>query len=500
MKLTKNYALENYATVASVIEDKTLTQKDRSFVFTCLIEKYFYAKKAEQRKFFKELLGYTIALSPNDIAYLKRANIIKTHYSEDGTQINYNRNPTDWSVEKNVAGFLVSLYKTANMPKSLKTSPAQFGYLNNMIIRIFWKGNDLHLSIADGGHRSEIIAAIRCNHVYPRVKCDEWVSDPSISEYNRLFADKSIFCKDEGKHLVKMMEDAILPVVFSDDPYVASYRNRTKSYDSDNHIALEYRENPLWLRMKRAVCGENQYGEMMSFYKGIDANTIGALFIAGKLLGLHKNSKYNIVRYMLNTMVSHERIEKIVALVADYYHRLYSRNDIHFLKKNGKAYHTSRTQAIIHSIQCVITTHPARTEISRRYRKEYNNLLNRGDFSVVDGTKVKPFGEYFESTYLGYRQASTIDARFLLATDTINYIEKNIDNIVEHSDDIMYILLEYGTCEGSGNSGCDRKIVPPMVDCLLNGKWTKYNTCPAKYESHAVISGKKSRKRGVANA
>ena len=292
-----------------------------------------------------------------------------------------------------------------------------------------------------------------------------------------------------------------MPIVFAPEEFDASTRNITKPHNSNDSVAMAFKENMLWLMMKGAVSGENGTSPMF-FDKGITNNTIAALFIATKLLGYHKSSKYDGIKFLLNNIHTENECNEVISFVRAYYDLLFSNKEITFLRKVSNYYHTYRNQATIHSMQNVLLLNPNGTEVYRNHKKEYDMLVAKNDSSIYIGTDVKTFAEWFESKYCAYRTIKGIPVHFELARDTIEHIRKSVNKCVKHTHDIDAILEAHNEHQGSGHSGCENKVMTPLVDCLAHNRWAINRPEPKmKYpEKNLAKFAKPNKKKvGVAN-
>lgn len=504
MKNQKNLTVQEvttkYKTVEDILYDRSIYNVTRSYALRVLITKMYNCKNQKQKKkFFASLVGHTLPLTPADLNYLLEAKIFRIEFHEKGDAVNHNRKPDDWNIDKNSAGFIVSVYEIACLPDEMKKMPTQLGTLNNFIIRIFERDGEIVLSIEDGGHRSECIHQIS-NHAMPKANYEQGISPECNRVYNEKFAGIDPRNEDKNEAILKMLNEGILPVVFAHEGFDASARNITKPHNNNDHIAMAYKTNPLWLRMKGAVSGKNYTYREMVFDKGITNNTIAALFIASKLLGYHKSSKYQAIQFLLNKMNTHEQCEDIVSLVTAYYEIMFNNKQIVFLKKNGLYYHTYRNQAFIHSVQGTLLDHPKKTEVYRTHKKEYDALVAKGDKSVLTDNKreIKTFREWFEGTFCAYRTEKSIGVHFELARDTINFMRERSTMLVKHTYDIDAILEAHNEKQGSGHVGCEKKAMTPLEDCMGNNRWA-INRPEPKLKNPVRNLNQFKKKEGVAN-
>ena len=495
----------NTTTIANIMNNVYLNQVQRSFYIRELILKHSKMKDcAKKRSFFTSLIGCTLPLTPMDFSYLCKCDVFKVIFCDEGGTINYNRNPNDWSDQKNTAGFFESLYKDASRPISERSSAYQFGMLNNFIIRIFWSNDTLYCSIEDGGHRTVSMCDLCDGKEFKTIKEGSGTSKETADFFNNYIVGHNISSANEDDPIFVLATQAILPITFAHESFSATARNRTKPHNNNDAISLDYKDNVLWLRTKAALSGMNKYNTRIVFDKGSTNNTIAALFIASKLLGYFKSSKYDGIRYILENYNSQEYAEKVVNLVVEFYMTLFCNEKTTFLRKPSGYYHTYRVQATIHALQGATLHRPTVTKVYRKYATEYKKRITRGDVWMLDGGTIKSFRDFFEAIYCGYRKKSTVEAHMLLAEDTVDYINKVLTRIEKNANTIDYILAENNTFNGSGHSDCDKKAITLLLDCFINGNWKTYSF--RKNNSADVLSidtnskKKSSKKGGTVNA
>lgn len=478
MKKTENMSrqeiLAAYRTIDSVVWDSELYQIERGRIFGYMIENVMKnGTLEEKRAFFKALTAYTIPFSPWMMAYLFKEKVLRIFHSEDPDEIDHNRDYTDWSYDKNEVGYALSTYNVADKSDEQKKSPLHLGNLNNFVVRIFEKDGEFWLSIEDGGHRCYFFWKIFMGLVFEEAREEEGLANDKVKKFNKLFAGKDI----SDVEVEKMMNEAILPVIFEDASYNASERNITKPHNHNDDIALNYKENPLWLAMRKAL-----YENDIQFAKGATNNTIAGLFIAGKMLNFYKGSKYNLVKYLLDNQEFIDNRDELVRFVL-FYAKMQNNNAITFLKKYNKGktngyYHTYRAQAFIRSIHLSLLEDPKYKEVYTRYGEEYEKLVeNSSDGKVhVRGDECKNFAEYFEAKYCSYRKSSVIEAHFVIARDAERYMATNMATFMAYNHDINTILEFYNEHQGSGHEGCEKNVVYPLMRCLAHNEWSTYRT------------------------
>ena len=482
MKKTENMTvtelLANYPTIESVINDTELYQVERARIFCFMFEDVFKNKSLkEKRKFFKELTSYTIPLTPYGMAYLYDQGVIEILYSDAADAENHNRRFDDWDFGKNEVGYAISTYNVACKPDEKKKSPLHLGNLNNFVVRIFEKNGKIYLSNEDGGHRCYFFWKIYSGIKFPMAKSEEGLSNELAKKFNDMFADKSIDVDEENEYLKKMLNEAILPIVFEDENYNASERNITKPHNNNDSIALNYKANPLWFDMRKTLI-END----IHFAKNNTDNVIAGLFHAAKIMRLCKGSKYNVIRYLLDNQEFVDRRDELIRNVVEYA-RLYNSERITFLKKFGKGkkkgyYHTYRAQAFIGGVQLALLENPAQSVVYNTFKTEYKNAVdNKTKHGIVDG-QTATFAQFFDKKYCAYRQTSTIDAHFIIANDTIRYISYMKPHFIINNDNIDQLLELHNQHQGSGHQGCENSVVEPLMRCLVYGEWDKFLPVP----------------------
>jgi hypothetical protein len=360
----------------------------------------------------------------------------------------------------------VSLYEVANLPIEKKSNPLHLGRLNNLAIRIAYIDGELVLSITDGGHRAWCLNDIAEGKKLKKVKYEAGVSPDSTKAYNEMFAERTIFDANGAEDLRKMMDEAILPVIFAGEDFDASCRNNTRTQSGNDKIALKFKENALWLYTKKLVVEKKLYLE-----KDVDGSAIAILFTVARAFGI-KSDKFSGVRFLLNNFNSEAQCEFIGDIAVHFCKKAYNNEKLFFLKKDNGYYNTYKLQAFLLGIQSCLLYEYQATRIYSLCGAEYEEAKAARHKDAMNGKVPKTFCEYVQSKYLAHRTAKYEEYYYAIAEDTLAYIDSRFARIAELNAYIQELLRKYDKGYGHGhkNDGiaCCNEFVNAIIFNLLD--------------------------------